>query len=76
MASGMGMLLSQVIKMLPPETLQSISQIGETVAKFAAQLDRIEANQRLILSHLGLDPHSTEKERDGQLSIGNDAPHA
>lgn len=56
MATGMDYLLKvaidKICENLPPETIDNIKQIGQTVTGFKAQADRIEANQIRILALL------------------------
>ncbi len=56
MASGMEIMmksmLEKVAQNLPPEVLQSIGQIGQTVAMFVGRLDRIEHQQTVIIELL------------------------
>lgn len=63
--AGIDMLLKvaieQAMKTLPPETLQQIGQIGQTVSSFKLQLDRIEANQQTIMRALNVDPQPEQK---------------
>lgn len=63
MASGIEMmalsLLPKLLANLPPEIGEQIGQIGQTVAGFKAQLDRIENQNRLIIAHLNI-PAVTE----------------
>lgn len=49
---------------LPPEIQENILQIGQKVASFQTQLDRIEASQAIIISLLqGKDlPNGPERE--------------
>lgn len=47
-------MIEKAIANLPPEVLGTIGQIGQTVASFKAQLDRIENQQRLIMAHLNI----------------------
>lgn len=48
--------VENAVKNLPPETLQQIGQISQTVLAFKAQLDRIENQNRLIIAHLNIPP--------------------
>lgn len=55
--NGNEMLINQVLKMLkidPDQFKQMAGGIGQTVIGFKAQLDRIEAKQDAIMSHLGM----------------------
>lgn len=69
MASGMEMMiqsavmnmLPKLIEKLPPEVAATIGQIGQTVAGFKSQMDRIENNQNRILAALNIPPeHDTQ----------------
>jgi hypothetical protein len=51
-SAAMQGMLPKLMEHIPPELLENIGQIGNTVAGFKAQLDRIENQQRLIISHL------------------------
>jgi hypothetical protein len=47
-------MIEKIVGNLPPEVLANIGQIGQTVAGFKAQLDRIENQNRLIIAHLNI----------------------
>jgi hypothetical protein len=51
-SAAMQGMLPKLMEHIPPELLENIGQIGNTVAGFKAQLDRIENQQRLIIAHL------------------------
>jgi hypothetical protein len=75
MASGLEMMalkvlenmLPKLIENLPPELVANAFQIGQNVASFKAQLDRIENQQRLIMAHLNIpgETQTTELEHAG-----------
>lgn len=57
--TGMQMMLNSLFRAMnldPVQVKETISQTANLVVKCGAQLDRIEANQRLICKHLGIDP--------------------
>lgn len=45
-------MMANLMKNLPPEIVEKIGQIGENVASFKAQLDRIEQQNKVILDLL------------------------
>lgn len=47
---------------IPPETLQTIGQIGQIALSLRAQLDRIENQQRLLMAHLNIPAETEIKE--------------
>ncbi len=65
MEMAMKAMIEKAIANLPPEVLGTIGQIGQTVAGFKDQLDRIEYQQRLIMAHLNIpgdtQPHGKPK---------------
>lgn len=54
---------------LPPEVVETIGQIGSTVAAFKAQLDRIESNQRVIMFHLNIASEDHNERAGNGLTI-------
>ncbi len=67
MSSLFASMTEQVMKSLPPETLEQIGQIGKTIATFNAKLDTILARQELIMAQLGI-PTNQETDDDGPRS--------
>lgn len=54
--------LPELIEKLPPDIQATIGQIGKSVAGFQAQLDRIEARQLIIMSHMDIPTSLETKE--------------
>lgn len=52
---GVQMMLAQLLKNAAPQLGQQVEEIGNVVIAFKQQLDRIEAQQKLILDHLNGD---------------------
>lgn len=57
---------------LPPEVLETVGQIGQTVAAFKAQLDRVEANQLAIMAKLEIQQTDVLQPANGATE--NDRP--
>jgi len=86
MASGMdhmfSAMLGKLVENLPPEVKANIDKIGSTVLAFKQQMDRIEANQLVIIRASNLPPeilsrleipargisHGLKSERDAARS--------
>jgi hypothetical protein len=61
-------MLEKALTNLPPEITATIGQIGQTVAGFKAQLDRIENQNRLIIARLNI-PADTEIMENNDVRI-------
>ena len=61
-------MLDKALANLPPEVTNTIGQIGQTVAGFKAQLDRIENQNRLIIARLNI-PADTEIMENNDVRI-------
>lgn len=62
-------MIQKMLANLPPELTANIGQIGQVVAGVQAQLNRIENQQRLIMSHLNIPadtPQPPKELRNGQ----------
>lgn len=77
MANAIQMAITAAVKQamgnLPPEIVETIGQIGGTVTSFKAQLDRIENQNREILSALERIEHGSgpEKQHGSNDRIGS-----
>lgn len=59
--AGMDLMIKMLLQNLPPETFQQIGQIGQVVANFQVQLDRIEAKLDALTQNPG---DNNERQRE------------
>lgn len=59
-------MIEKAITNLPPEIQQTIGQIGEIVKGVKGQLDRIENQQRLIMTHLKIPDDQPQEQTDAE----------
>lgn len=62
-------LLIQMLKNAAPELIPQLEQVADVVIAFKAQADRIEANQQLIMNHLGLTEHENGQSNSNGRQI-------
>lgn len=64
-------MIEKAMTNLPPEVLSTIGQVGQIAVSIKAQLDRIEAQNRLIISHLKIpDDTAQHGENDDERLSG------
>lgn len=72
--------IEKAMENIPPETLAQIGQIGQIVISVRAQLDRIEAQNRMIMDRLGIGNQEADNARrslefgDGPGKAGGSEP--
>lgn len=66
MASGMEMMISAFVKNLPEGVRDTIANVGQISVEVRNQMHRIEANQKLIMQHLGI-----EAGQENGITAGN-----
>lgn len=64
--------LERLLDNIPPETLDQVKQIGQFVVTVDQRLRRMEADQRLIMAHLGIP--TTGENHDGNETVRGKQP--
>jgi hypothetical protein len=54
MLAGMQMMFKNLVEQAAPELVKQVDDFKQILLSFKAQSDRIEANQKLIMQHLGI----------------------
>ena len=70
----------KALENIPPETIEQIRQIGHFTLAVKAQLDRIEAQQRMIMNALGIgqevdNGRQLEVSGSGSADVGDRSDH-
>lgn len=71
MPSGVRMVIENLLKNVAPDMAKDLDVICGTVASFKAQMDRIEANQALILRAINIPQPEHDNERLGRRAGSN-----
>jgi hypothetical protein len=66
-------MVAKMLASLPPDIVATIGQIRDVALSYKAQLNRIENQQRLILTHLNI-PLDVETTEDGENARQRELP--
>jgi hypothetical protein len=70
--SGVQSILKNLVAAAAPQLVEQANQIGDTIRAFKDAMDRIEANQKLIMSHMGLLTIAEQKQLRENLGENHD----
>jgi hypothetical protein len=73
---GVQLVLKNLLQAAAPQLGEQIEQIGNVITAFKEQSNRIEANQKIIMAHLGISPNEENHGDAGRRNGSTENPHS